>query len=108
VEFDAPGDASPCACTAREYAAALPVLLAWADVETGHVAEAAALLRSNPSLSEVGLNWATPLYFPRIFYLRAVVAEKQGKPEEARENWRIFRALSGPDPLMWGEERQAK
>ena len=86
----------------------LPVLLAWADLETGHVAEAAALLRSNPSLSEVGLNWATPLYFPRIFYLRAVVAEKQGKPEEARENWRIFRALSGPDPLMWGEERQAK
>ena len=61
-----------------------------------------------PSLSEVGLNWATPLYFPRIFYLRAVVAEKQGKPEEARENWRVFRALSGPDPLMWGEERQAK
>jgi tetratricopeptide (TPR) repeat protein len=86
----------------------LPVLLAWADLETGHVAEAAALLRSNPSLSEVGLNWATPLYFPRIFYLRAVVAEKQGKPEEARENWRVFRALSGPDPLMWGEERQAK
>jgi Flp pilus assembly protein TadD len=86
----------------------LPVLLAWADVETGHTPEAAALLRSNPPLREVGLTWSTPLYFPRIFYLRAVVAEKQGKPEEARENWRIFRALSGSDPLMWGEEQKGK
>ena len=87
---------------------ALPVLLAWANVETGHIPEAAALLRSNPPLSDVGLTWSTPLYFPRIFYLRAVVAEKQGKSEEARENWRIFHALSGSDPLMWGEEQKGK
>jgi hypothetical protein len=85
----------------------LPVLLAWADVETGHIPEAAALLRSNPPLRDAGLTWSTPLYFPRIFYLRAVVAEKQGKPEDARENWRIFHALSGPDALLWGEEQQA-
>jgi tetratricopeptide (TPR) repeat protein len=85
----------------------LPVLLAWADVETGHIAEAAALLRTNPPLRDVGLSWSTPLYFPRIFYLRAVVAEKQGKPEDARENWRIFHALSGSDALLWGEEQQA-
>jgi len=111
---------------AREYAAALPVLqqmydsgnptadeglpvlLAWANLETGHVQEAAALLGSNQPLSERGLTWSTPLHFPRIYYLRAVVAEKQGKPDEARENWRLFRALSGPDPLMWGEEQKAK
>jgi len=86
----------------------LPVLLAWADVETGHTEEAAALLRTNPSLSDVGLTWSTPLYFPRIFYLRAVVAEKQGKADEARENWRIFHALSGSDPLMWGEEQKGR
>jgi Flp pilus assembly protein TadD len=86
----------------------LPVLLAWADLETGRVPEAAALLRSNPPLSEIGLSWSTPLDFPRIYYLRAMAAEKQGKPEEARENYRLFRALSGPDPLMWGEERKAK
>jgi hypothetical protein len=86
----------------------LPVLLAWADLETGHVQEAAALLGSNPPLSDSGLNWSTPLYFPRIFYLRAVAAEKQGKPGEARENWRIFKALSGPDPLLWGEELKAQ
>jgi tetratricopeptide (TPR) repeat protein len=86
----------------------LPVLLAWADLETGHVQEAAALLQSNPPLSDSGLNWSTPLYFPRIFYLRAVAAEKQGKPGEARENRRIFKALSGPDPLLWGEELKAQ
>ncbi|HUE05077.1 MAG TPA: tetratricopeptide repeat protein, partial [Bryobacteraceae bacterium] len=86
----------------------LPVLLAWADLETGRVPEAAALLRSNPPLSEIGLSWSTPLDFPRIYYLRAMAAEKQGKPDEARENYRLFRVLSGPDPLMWGEERKAK
>ena len=83
----------------------LPVLLAWADVEAGHIPEAAALLRFNPPLSDAGITWSTPLYFPRIFYLRAVVAEKQNKPDEARENRRIFKALSGPDPLLWDEEK---
>ena len=86
----------------------LPVLLAWANVETGHTAEASALLQTNSPLSDVGLTWSTPLYFPRIFYLRAVVAEKEGKADVARENWRIFHALSGPDPLMWGEESKGK
>jgi len=86
----------------------LPILLAWAYVETGHIPEAAELLRSNPPLSNAGLTWSTSLYFPRIFYLRAVVAEKQGKADQARENWRIFHALSGPDATMWGEERQGK
>jgi hypothetical protein len=33
-----------------------------------------------------------------------VVADRQGKPEEIRENWRVFRALSGREPLLWGEE----
>ena len=45
----------------------LPVLLAWADVETGHIAEAGALQRYNPPLSDTGLSWSTPFYFPRIF-----------------------------------------
>jgi tetratricopeptide (TPR) repeat protein len=86
----------------------LPVLLGWAEMETGRVPETAALLRSNVPLSAAGLTWSMPFHFPRIYYLRAVVAEKQGKAAEARENWRIFRALSGPDPLMWGEEQQAR
>ncbi|HUB83751.1 MAG TPA: hypothetical protein VMB03_33365 [Bryobacteraceae bacterium] len=86
----------------------LPVLLAWAYVETGHFQEASQLLQPNPPLSDAGLTWATSLYFPRIFYLRAVVAEKLGKADQARENWRIFHALSGPDAMIWGEEQQGK
>ena len=86
----------------------LPVLLAWADVETGHIPEAAELLRSNVPLPDGGIAWSTSLYFPRIFYLRAVVAGEQGKPDQARENWRIFHALSGPQPFLWGEEQLDK
>jgi tetratricopeptide (TPR) repeat protein len=85
----------------------LPVLLAWSDLETGHVPEAAALLRFNQPLSNAGLNWSTPFYFPRIYYLRAVAAAKQGKPDEAQRNYRLFQQLSGPDPLLWGEEKKA-
>jgi len=86
----------------------LPVLLAWSDLETGRVPEAAALLRFTPSLSDGGLTWSTPFYFPRIYYLRAVVAEKQGKAGEAQRNLSLFQQLSGPDPLMWGEEKKAR
>ena len=48
-----------------------------------------------------------PFYFPRIYYLRGELAEKQGKPSEARANYRLFEQLSGPDPLIWGEEPRA-
>jgi hypothetical protein len=48
-----------------------------------------------------------PFYFPRIYYLRGLLAEKEGKPDEARANYRLFRQLSGPDPLIWGEEQRA-
>jgi len=65
--------------------------------------------RTNTSAcSNAGLTWSTSLYFPRIFYLRAVVAEKEGKADQAQENWRIFQALSGPDAMIWGEEREGK
>jgi len=86
----------------------LAVLLAWADEKTGRIPEAAGLLKANPPLSDAGLTWSTPLYFPRLFYLRAILAEKQGKADDARENWRIFHALSGADGLMWGEEEEGK
>jgi hypothetical protein len=84
----------------------LPVLLAWADLETGRVPDAAALLRVNPPLSDAGLSWSTALHFPRIYYLRARAAEKQGKPDEARRNFVLFQQLSGPDALLWGEEKK--
>jgi tetratricopeptide (TPR) repeat protein len=85
----------------------LPVMLAWTCLETGRANDAAPLLRFNPIPSTNGLSLFAPFYFPRIYYLRGLLAEKQGKPGEARANYQLFRQLSGPDPLIWGEEQRA-
>jgi tetratricopeptide (TPR) repeat protein len=85
----------------------LPVMLAWTCLETGRTNDAAPLLRLNPIPSTEGVSLFAPFYFPRIYYLRGLLAEKQGKPDEARANYRLFRQLSGPDPLIWGEEQRA-
>jgi tetratricopeptide (TPR) repeat protein len=85
----------------------LPVMLAWTCLESGRADDAAPLLRFNPIPSMDGVSLFAPFYFPRIYYLRGWLAEKQGKPDEARANYRLFRQLSGPDPLIWGEEQRA-
>jgi tetratricopeptide (TPR) repeat protein len=85
----------------------LPVMLAWTRLEAGSPTEAAPLLRLNPIPSSNGLSLFAPFYFPRIYYLRGLAAEKEGKPGEARANYQLFRQLSGADPLVWGEEQRA-
>jgi Tfp pilus assembly protein PilF len=84
----------------------LPVMLAWTCLETGRASDAAPLLRLNPIPSINGVGLFTPFYFPRIYYLRGLVAERQGKPDEARADYQLFRQLSGPDPMIWGEEQR--
>ncbi|MDR3701225.1 MAG: hypothetical protein P4L56_16380 [Candidatus Sulfopaludibacter sp.] len=86
----------------------LPILQAWALIETGKENEAAPLLRFNPAPPLTGPALITSLYFPRLYYLRALVAEKQGKREEARANYQMFLMLSGATPLAWGEEEKAQ
>ncbi|HMC60022.1 MAG TPA: hypothetical protein VKJ01_12585, partial [Candidatus Solibacter sp.] len=86
----------------------LPVLLAWADLEIDHSREAAPLLRFIPALNATGLGPFTPFYLPRLFYLRGLAAEREGKRDEARANYGLFLKLSGPDSLMWGEEQRAQ
>ncbi|MGA2270365.1 MAG: hypothetical protein ABSH44_17975 [Bryobacteraceae bacterium] len=85
----------------------LPVMLAWTCLETGRAKDAAPLLLLNPIPSISGVSLFAPFYFPRIYYLRGLVAEKEGKPGEARAHYQLFRQLSGPDPLVWGEEQRA-
>jgi tetratricopeptide (TPR) repeat protein len=85
----------------------LPVMLAWTCLETGRANDAAPLLRLNPIPPANGVSMFASFYFPRIYYLRGLVAEKEGKPDEARANYQLFRQLSGPDPLIWGEEERA-
>jgi hypothetical protein len=80
---------------------ALPVLLAWAYLETGKAKEAAGLLRFNPIPSPGGVRPLSAFEFPRLFYLRGRVAAKAGNPEEAQSYYQLFDKLSGDEPLIW-------
>lgn len=82
----------------------LPVILAWTYLETGLPREAAPLLRLNPIPNSSGTGPFFAFYFPRIFHLRALEAEQQGKRDDAQANRALFQKLSGPDPLVWGEK----
>jgi len=73
----------------------LPVLLAWSYLETSREKDAAPLLQSNPVPPMTGPGFFTGFYFPRIFDLRARLAEKQGRPGEAAANGKLFAALAG-------------
>jgi len=86
----------------------LPVLLAWAYLETGQPASAAPLVALNPIPEPTGIDAFAACYFPRIFFLRAEVAEKQGRTDVARANCKLFLELSGDAPFQWGEENHAR
>jgi Flp pilus assembly protein TadD len=86
----------------------LPVLLAWADLESGKTKEAAGLLRYNLIPATNGVAPLSAFDFPRIEYLRGRLAEMSGNAEQAQSYYKLFRKLSGDEPLMWGEEAAAK
>ncbi len=73
----------------------ITILLAWCDVQTGNVAAAGPELAFTPIPPADGLDSFMPLWFPRLFELRATVARKAGKEAEARQNLDLFAKLSG-------------
>ena len=77
-------------------------------METGRGQDAGPLLRFNPVPSPDGPSLFVSFYFPRLYYLRGAEAEKAGRAEEARADFKVFLELSGPDPLIWGEEKKAR
>jgi len=97
----------------RQYTAALPllrelhsetpatanqhlnVLLAWAMIETGQTAEATDLLGTYAAPQPGGEEPFHCLSFPRVFRLRGIVLEKQGRRTEAQAAYRLFEALGG-------------
>jgi tetratricopeptide (TPR) repeat protein len=85
----------------------VPVLLAWALEETGKSELAAPLLARNP-VPNTGADVFSSLSFPRLFFLRAALAERQNKPDEAARNYRQFLTLSGPDAEIFGQEERAR
>jgi Flp pilus assembly protein TadD len=70
-------------------------LLAWALIETGRFEEAAPLLETYGLPQAGSEDPFAGLSFPRLFQLRAVVLEKQGRPREAAQMREIYRRLSG-------------
>jgi hypothetical protein len=87
---------------------AWPVLLAWAYLAIGQPANAAPLVSGNPIPEPTGIDAFAAGWFPRVFFLRAQAAEKQGQPDAARANYRLFLDLSGDAPFQWGEEATAR
>jgi tetratricopeptide (TPR) repeat protein len=73
----------------------IAVLLAWCDVEAGNIDSAAPLLALMPVPAYTGVTTFMPLWFPRLFELRAAVAEKAGNAGEANKDRELFRKLSG-------------
>ncbi len=96
-----------CRHTPPEPSEILPVLQAWARVESGHPEQAAGLIERNP-VPNVRPEIFGSLAFPRLLFLRAAVLEKQGRREEAAANYRLFLAVSGPEAAAFGEEARAR
>lgn len=68
--------------------------LGWALAETGSVQDAAAMLRTVPTPPRAGPGPMMAFWFPQVFRARALVAEKQGKGDEARANQALFEKLA--------------
>ena len=86
----------------------LAVLLAWAYEESGDWRRAEPLLRLTPLPQASGLPMFSSLYFPRLFFLRGAVLDREGHRAEASRYYQMFRTLSGPDSAIWGEEQRAR
>jgi hypothetical protein len=48
------------------------------------------------------------LSFPRVFFLRGVLLEHQGRRQDARTNYEMFLRLAGDLPMIFGEEQRAR
>jgi len=84
------------------------VLWGWALLESGHLAEAGRLLSVDPIVQPGTESVFYCLVFPRIFYLRAQLAEKSGNRAEAARNYRLFLRYSGDLPTIFGEQAKAR
>jgi tetratricopeptide (TPR) repeat protein len=73
----------------------LNVLVAWALIETGRVAEVGDLLDTYPVRRPGAEQPFSILSFPRLFRLRGIMLEKQGRKAEAQAAYRLYKALGG-------------
>jgi tetratricopeptide (TPR) repeat protein len=83
-------------------------LLAWADVEVGHIGEASKLVQTYPLPLAAGDSVFASLIFPRFLYLRGVVLEKEGKKSKAKQSYELFLKYAGDVGDVFGEEAAAR
>ncbi len=70
-------------------------LLAWALVGSGRTAEASPLVETY-GVPQPGIEPAFGCFtFPRIFLLKSIVLEKQGRPREADQMRGVYKSLAG-------------
>jgi tetratricopeptide (TPR) repeat protein len=84
------------------------ILLAWAYVEAGRVAEARKLVQIYPLPLSAGDPVFTSLIFPRIFYLRGMVLQNEGKRAKAKQSFELFLKYAGDVPDVFGDEATAR
>lgn len=82
--------------------------LAWANVETGRMEAARALLKLYPIPLQSGDVLFSSLTFPRIFYLKGAVLENEGKRDEAKRDYRLYLKFAGNLPSIFGDEEKAR
>lgn len=71
------------------------VPLAWALIETSRYERVPQLLSGNPPPEPTDENPLLSLGFPRVFFLRALLAQKQGQPDDAKAHFALFRKFTG-------------
>jgi tetratricopeptide (TPR) repeat protein len=84
------------------------VPLAWALVETGRFDRVPALIRLNPVPDPAGERPLLSLAFPRLLYLRGALAEKQGRRDAARANYKRYLELAGELPDYFGQRERVQ
>ena len=108
---------------ARKYADALPLLeamyreanptldgqiralLAWAEVETGRIAEARKLVEIYPLPLSSGDPVFASLVFPRFLFLRGMVLKDAGKRSDAKQSYELYLKYAGDVPDILGMKR---
>jgi tetratricopeptide (TPR) repeat protein len=83
-------------------------LLAWAEEEAGRVGEASKLVQTYPIPLSAGDPIFASLIFPRVFYLRGVVLEKEGKKSKAKQSYELYLKYAGDLPDIFGDEAAAR
>ena len=83
-------------------------LLAWAYVESGRMPQAQQLLERAPIPLSSGEPLFADLIFPRYFYLRGAVLEKEGKRAEAKQSYELFLKYAGDVPGIFGDQSKAR